>query len=226
MVVAASTGPPAPFFNRPTEWRTGFGGRLFCLSAHGKTCSFPIRMAALGADAAPVGDHPGVLLLACEPGSAAVAASGRRVRAVQRVGGLSKLYPALERPNLFGVVQNHGLVLGDGGRSGHWHLAGAGDFCRPRGARCHGLQDAFDHAVCGGAGDCGCAVGVHLLAVHRSRHLRPARPGDRLELPDGRGPGDAAHHHCLGVEANFLQLFVLSSGVAVHSQVADRSGRH
>jgi hypothetical protein len=82
----------------------------------------------------------------------------------------------------------------------------------------HGLQDAADLALRGGAGGGRGAVAVHVCAVHRHRVVRAAPSRHGLEPPAQRQPRDGADRDGGGVEADLLQLPVLPGRLAVASR--------
>ena len=92
------------------------GGRC----RHGmKARPLPLGLAALGADGAAGGRHRGVLLLAGGAGAAAVVLQQDAFGTSHQWVGLENFRNLFQRPDLPRVVQDHGDLLGAGGRSRH-----------------------------------------------------------------------------------------------------------
>src|SRR5437867_3394151 len=169
------------------------------LILHGKTRSFQIFLAALGADRAADGGHTRLLFLARRPGASPEHVAAGRVwhlgAGIRRAG---EFLPPVWRPELLGLVQDHSHLLHAGRGTGPEHRPAASRHGQPRGARRAGLQDAADLALCRRPGGGRRAVADDVCLALRRRGLRTEEPGPAVGPPAQRQPRQGAGHGRLG----------------------------
>src|SRR5467141_1867652 len=212
--------------NSRRRTRADEGKRAGPFSGHGKARRIPLGVVALrAARAADRGDDR-IFLLACGAGFLVLLPAAGCLRHQHRVRGAAQLRRSSQGRALSRVLQDHGGIQLAGRRERHRHLARARHHGRPRAARRARLQDAPHLALRRCAGGRGRALGVPVRALDRHRHLRDQESGLQLGLGAAGRPGDAAGGDRCDLEADQLQLPVLSRRPAIHSALAHRGRSH